>query len=225
MADTIDRCKQESQSYTDLTRLQNCLQPAIERDPDNPHAQSLIEEMNNKIIEKEIKNKTRARYLARVRSGKKLHEKAKSLQDKEQLLDAIDAYQKHINSRYPDPKKLKDKSKVSIDQIRKTVTDKITFYQKKADEKIEAKDYRGAILILRKTLEFDPSLISSKKKIVEYSSTLTKQMKILYSESILDESLGHLEEAKEKWRKIFKLDVIDGEYYKKAKIKLTKYEL
>ena len=225
VADTIDRCRQESQSYTDLTRLQNCLQPAIERDPDNPHAQSLIEEMNNKIIEEEVKNKNRARYLARVRSGKKLHEKAKSLQDKEQLLDAIDAYQKHINSRYPDPKKLKDKSKVSIDQIRKTITDKITFYQKKADEKIEAKDYKRAILLLRKALKLDPSLVSSKKKLVEYSSTLIKQMKVLYSESILDESLGHLEEAKEKWRKISKLDLLDGEYHKKAKIKLRKYEL
>ena len=50
-------------------------------------------------------------------------------------------------------------------------------------------------------------------------------MKILYSESILDESLGHLEEAKEKWREISKLDVLDGEYYKKARIKLDKYEL
>ena len=78
---------------------------------------------------------------------------------------------------------------------------------------------------MRTTLKLDPSLISSKKKIVEYSSTLTKQMKVLYSESILDESLGHLEEAKEKWRKISKLDLLDGEYYKKAKIKLRKYEL
>ena len=221
----INRCKKESKTYTDLARLQNCLQPAIERDPDNPIAQLLIEEMNDKIIKEEKRNKNKARYLARVRSGKKLYEKAKSLQDKQQLLDAIDAYQKHISSRYPDPNKLKDKSKVSIDEMLKTITDKITFYQKKADERIEAKDYRSALSLLKKTLELDPSLVSSKKKIVEYSSTLTKQMKIIYSESILDESLGHIEEAKERWRKILKLDVLDGEYYKKAKIKLEKYEL
>ena len=225
VAEIINHCQQEAQTYTDITRLQNCLQPAIERDPENSHAQSLIDEMNKKVIEQEIKNKNTARYLASVRSGKKLYNKAKSLQDQNKPLDAIDAYQKHINSRYPDPKKLKDKSKASIDQIRKTITDKITFYQKKADEKIAAKDHKGAILILRRTLKLDPSLISSKKKIIEYSETLTKQMKMLYSESILDESLGHLEEAKEKWRKISKLDLTDGEYYKKARIKLEKYEL
>ncbi len=221
----INRCKKEAQTYTDLTRLQDCLQPAIERDPENSSYQSLIEEMKDKIIKEEMRNKNKARYLASVRSGKKLHEKAESLHDKQQLLNAIDAYQKHIKSKYPDPSKLKDKSKMSMDQIRKTITDKITFYQKKADERIKAKDHKGAISLLKKTLELDPSLVSSKKKITEYSITLTKQMKILYSESILDESLGHLEEAKERWRKIFKLDVLDGEYYKKAKIKLTKYEL
>ena len=111
VAEIINLCRQESQPYTDLIRLQNCLQPAIERDPENPNAQLLIEEMNDKIIKEEIKNKNRSRYLASVRSGKRLHEKAKSLQDKQQLLDAIDAYQKHIKSKYPDPNKLKDKSK------------------------------------------------------------------------------------------------------------------
>ena len=205
--------------------MQNCLQPAIERDPENSNAQLLIKEMNDKVTEEEMKNKNRSRYLANVRSGKKLHEKAKTLEEQEKLLDAIDAYQKHIKSKYPDPNKLKDKSKVSIDKMRKTITDKITFYQKKADEKIGAKDYKGAILLLRKTLELDSSLVSSKKKIVEYSSTLTKQMKVLYSESILDESLGLLEDAKERWEKISKTDLIDGEYYKKAKIKLDKYKL
>ena len=75
---------------------------------------------------------------------------------------------------------------------------------------------------MKKTLDLDPSLVSSKKKITEYSSTLIKQMKILYSESIIDESLGHLEDAKDKWRKISKLDLIDGEYYKKAKNQIEK---
>ena len=225
VAEIVERCRKESQSYTDMTLLQNCLQPAVEKDPENSIAQSLIREMAGKIAEEEMKNKNRSRYLASIRSGKKLYEKAKALQDQDKPLKAIDAYKKHINSSYPDPNKLKDKSKASIDTIRKTVTDKITFYQNKADEKIKAKDHKGAVLLLRKTLELDPSLISSKKKIVEYSTTLTKQMKVLYSESILDESLGHLEEAKEKWQKISKLDLIDGEYYKKAKIKLTKYEL
>ena len=225
VAEIIERCKKESQTYADMARLQNCLQPAVEKDPENLSAQSLITEMTSKIAEEEMKNKNRSRYLASVRSGKKLYEKAKALQDQEKLLDAIDAYKKHINSNYPDPNELKDKSQASIDKIRKTITDKITFYQKKADEKMKTKDHKGAIVLLRKTLELDSSLVSSKKKIVEYSETLTKQMKILYSESILDESLGHLEDAKEKWRKISKLDLLDGEYYKKAKIKLKKYEL
>ena len=112
--------------------------------------------MNEKIIKQEIRNKNSARYLASVRSGKRLYEKAKALHDKQQLLDAIDAYQKHIKSKYPDPKKLKDESKTSIDQMRKTINDKIAFYQQRADERIKAKDYRAGISLLKKTLELDP---------------------------------------------------------------------
>ena len=225
VTEIINRCEQESQSYTDAERLQSCLDPALEINPNNTKIQLLIEEMNLKIAQADKKKQSRARYLANVRAGKRLYEKAKSLHDKEQLLDAIDAYQGHINAKYPDPDKLKDQSKKSIDQIRKTITDKITFYQDKADEKIKTKNYRMAVLLLKKSLDLDPTLKSSKKKIVEYSEKLTKQMKILYAESVLEESLGHLEDAKKKWQDIVKLDLLDGEYYKKAKIKLKKHEL
>lgn len=225
VTEIVNRCERESQSYIDAERLQSCLEPAIEKDPDNAKIQLLIEKMNHKIAESEKKNRSRARYLANVRAGKRLYEKAKALHDKEQLLDAIDGYQKHVNAKYPDPDKLKDKSKKLIDQIRKTITDKIIFYQDKADEKVKVKDYRMAVLFLKKSLDLDPSLSSSKKKIAEYSEKLTKQMKILYAESVLEESLGHLEDAKKKWQDIVKLDLRDGEYYKKARIKLKKYEL
>jgi hypothetical protein len=51
----------------------------------------------------------------------------------------------------------------------------------------------------------------------------------LYQEGILEESFGNVEGgeskagAKDKWKKILDLDVSDGEYYKKAYIKLKKY--
>ncbi|MNU08930.1 hypothetical protein D3C72_2552040 [compost metagenome] len=51
----------------------------------------------------------------------------------------------------------------------------------------------------------------------------------LYQEGILEESFGNVDGgeskagAKDKWKKILELDVSDGEYYKKAYIKLKKY--
>jgi hypothetical protein len=51
----------------------------------------------------------------------------------------------------------------------------------------------------------------------------------LYQEGILEESFGNVDGAeskvgaKDKWRKILELDITDGEYFKKAYIKLKKY--
>jgi hypothetical protein len=58
---------------------------------------------------------------------------------------------------------------------------------------------------------------------------LRKLMMTLYQEGILEESFGNVEGgesragAKEKWKKILEQDISDGEYYKKAYIKLKKY--
>ena len=48
-------------------------------------------------------------------------------------------------------------------------------------------------------------------------------MKSIYEDSILEESLGNVEAAKEKWKKIMQNDLEFDDYYKKAKRKLKKY--
>ncbi len=48
-------------------------------------------------------------------------------------------------------------------------------------------------------------------------------MKNLYSDSILEESYGQIELAKEKWQKIIDMGLLDSDYYKRAKRKLQRY--
>ena len=54
-------------------------------------------------------------------------------------------------------------------------------------------------------------------------------MMVLYQESVIDESYGIVDNsetrqgAKDKWKKIVELDLDDGDYFKKAVLKLRKY--
>ena len=54
-------------------------------------------------------------------------------------------------------------------------------------------------------------------------SELKRTLKTIYEDSFLEENLGNVDAAKEKWKKIIDEDVRDGEYYRKAKEKLKHY--
>ena len=54
-------------------------------------------------------------------------------------------------------------------------------------------------------------------------SELRRELKGVYEDSVLEESLGNVDSAKEKWKKIVKDDLEKGEYGQKAKSKLQKY--
>jgi hypothetical protein len=48
-------------------------------------------------------------------------------------------------------------------------------------------------------------------------------MKTIYQDSVLEESLGNVDSAKEKWKKIIQEDLSFDDYTTKAKLKLQKY--
>jgi hypothetical protein len=54
-------------------------------------------------------------------------------------------------------------------------------------------------------------------------SLLRRNMKPLYEDGAFEESVGNIEAAKEKWKKIVDSSVPQDDYYKKAKQKLKKY--
>ena len=82
---------------------------------------------------------------------------------------------------------------------------------------------------MRESLIYDPENAKIKDKIEAYTEELRRQARVLYQESIIDESYGVVDStdtkqgAKDKWKKITEIDIDDGEYYRKAVIKLRRY--
>ena len=56
-----------------------------------------------------------------------------------------------------------------------------------------------------------------------YRREINLKMREIYEEAVINEGLGAVDNAKDRWRKILESDHPDGEYYKKARNKLKSY--
>jgi tetratricopeptide (TPR) repeat protein len=93
----------------------------------------------------------------------------------------------------------------------------------KAENARKAGKYKEAIVALQEALKINPDNEVIKGRIESVMAELRKQMQSLYQEGILEESVGEVETAKSKWKRIIESSVPEEEYYKKSHIKLKKY--
>jgi tetratricopeptide (TPR) repeat protein len=196
----------------------------ISLNPDHP----LILEMNARvdqiIAERTARNERTAEYLALVRQQKGLFDKASNLEKSGKSLDAIKAYDVVVGSRLPDPANLKSKAKRSIASIQQKLTVQQAEFEKEADQAFKKGDLKTGINTLKKALEINPENETLKGRIHSSLSELKRQMQVLYQEGVLEESVGEIETAKAKWKKILESSIPEEDYYKKSKAKLRKYE-
>ncbi len=155
--------------------------------------------------------------------------KAEAVQNEGLAFKAMNQYDEVIKSTLPDPRKLKEKAKERIAFIRQKIADKTSKSVSTAETLIQEGKLKQAVASLRDSLAYDPDNRKVKEKIESYREELRRQARTLYQESIIDESYGLVDStetkqgAKDKWKKITEIDLDDGEYFKKAVIKLKRY--
>src|SRR5262249_4725491 len=138
-------------------------------------------------------------------------------------LGAIKAFESVIHSSLPDPQDTKGQAKRQIASIQRDLIAKQGDFEHQADAAYKKGDLKTAIETLKKAIMINPENEVVKGRINSMLGELKKQMQSLYQEGILEESVGEVETAKGKWKKIIELSVPDEDYYKKAKSKLKKY--
>ncbi|QDK36540.1 FHA domain-containing protein [Bdellovibrio sp. NC01] len=210
--------------------MDDCLSSVMQFNPDHPKINDLKAQVQTIVIARQAKAAEKAAYQGQVAKLRAIYDKAQSVhKSAKNPLDVIAAYEKVVEAKLPDPNGLKGQSQRSIASIRQMMNTKTASFQAEADKLYSSQNIKGAILSLRKARQIDPNNDELQPKIDRYVSELRKQMMSLYQEGILEESFGNVEGgeakagAKDKWKKILDLDVPDGEYYKKAYIKLKKY--
>lgn len=222
-------CKEKITPDTTMDQLDECLSPVIEFDPNNVAFNELRRQVEDFMTQKQVRETQKAEYQGQVAKLKGLFNRAESSYRENQYLKAIKEFQVVSSSSLPDPSDLKPQARRQIAAIQQTLKQKTDQLGNEADQAYKDQKLKEAILTLRKSVEVDPNNEDTKDKIERYTSELKKQMMVLYQEGVLEESYGNVDGsenkpgAKDKWKKIIDLDIPDGEYYGKAKIKLKKY--
>lgn len=218
----------------DVTKevMEQCLVEVIPYNPSHPLFAELFAQVDSLIAEKRAKEARSAAYQAEVAKLRGLYGNAKGIDDSNKPLAAISAYERVVASSLPDPNGLKGSAKNRIASLKSQVDQRTASYQNEAKHFEEEGKLKEAIVTLRKAREIDPANQSLLPKILSLKERLQEQMMTIYQEGILEESFGNVDGdgasgekigAKQKWKQIIKTDVPDGEYYKKAYIKLKKY--
>ncbi|NUN04441.1 MAG: FHA domain-containing protein [Bdellovibrio sp.] len=222
-------CKKKINPAITMTDMDDCLSPVLQFNPDHPRISELKSQVEIITMQRDAKAAERSAYLSSVARLRGIYESAQKVHNKGKPLDAISAYEKVLGSSLPDPNGLKKQSRRNIASIRQKMNSKTASYQADADKYYQAQNLKAAILSLRKARSIDPSNTELQEKIEGYVSELRKNMMVIYQEGILEESFGNVDGgeskagAKDKWKKIIETDIPDGEYYKKAYLKLKKY--
>ena len=210
-------------------KMTNCLVEASALNPEHPEILRLKDEVRKITDVRKTKEQEKESYEVLVKELDKIYAGAESLRSQGYPYKAIKGYKLVIASALPDPKKLKSKSKSKISFIEETIKKRTDENLKNAETFIKDGKLKFAVKALNEALVYDPDNRSLKERVDQYSNELRLQAMAIYQESIIDESFGYVDGnetrpgAKDKWKRIIEIDSDDGEYYRKAYIKLKKY--
>ncbi len=226
---TLEKCEKSIVPETTPEGLQECLAPVTINDPTNADAERMISKVRQTIADRQAKEDAERVAKQQREDMKAIFERAEEVHKTGFPKKAIKAYNEVLASDLPDPDGYKDISKQRIKFIEKKLEERNQNNISSAEVYLKDGKLKEGIMALRAALLFDPDNQTIKDKIERYSNDLRNQVKVMYQESIIDENFGYVDGsdnrpgAKDKWKKIIEIDLEDGDYYRKAFIKLRRY--
>lgn len=220
---TVEYCQSKTTAKTTMDEAHICLQKAIELDPQHPNVVAYLEEIKQRELSKQNAAAQAAALRAQQQKGRAHLTRAKKLAQKDELANAIKVYRSFLKSNYPGLSKEKSSANRELASVQKKLDSKINALLEECEALKSNNKFKDAWLTCDKATKEDPSHVKAKELKKETLSELRREMKSIYQDAILEESLGNVEAAKEKWRLIRKNDLDFEDFYKKATRKLKKY--
>lgn len=216
-------CRRKITPAIEVTEIDECLAPVIQFNPEHTGIQELKSQVDKIISDRNIKQAMNSDYRDRVQKQKALFENAVSLSRRVPPRQGIKALEAVLESKLPDPQNLKSQARREIASIQQKMSTQQAELEREADSAYQKGDLKNTIVTLKKALQINPDNEAVKGRISTVMAELKKQMQTFYQEGILEESVGEVETAKTKWKKIIERSLPEEDYYKKAAIKLKKY--
>ncbi|MES3037999.1 MAG: FHA domain-containing protein [Bdellovibrionota bacterium] len=225
----VGECRKLINPQVQSQQIEDCLSDVLQFNPEHPQFVELRMETEKIVSARAVKDAERKKFQGMVSALRGVYEKAVEQEKKTDPLKAISAYEKVAESKLPDPQGLKNQAQRKISSIKTNMNAQGAKFLIEAEQLHAQNKTRNAVFALRRAQKANPLDEEIQGKIDVYTKELRKKAMELYQEGILEESYGNIEGAenkpgaKDKWKEILNLDVPDGEYYRKASMKLKKY--
>lgn len=219
----VAECRKLLGPKVELYEIDLCLGPVLEFDPTHPEIMSLKADAQMIVDNRAIQDAARREFNKKAAQLKALYEKALGLDQKNDWLEAIPAYERVVRSKLPDPQGLKNLSKARSVELQEMILARQAEVEQKAEAAHKAGEIAKAIRILREAIAINPDNQIVVGRHAEWMSELRRAMMPIYQESVLEESVGEVESAKAKWKRIQAQSLPGEDYFERSKVKLKRY--
>jgi tetratricopeptide (TPR) repeat protein len=219
----VEGCKLKLKDEGSVDDTRQCLAQAMELDPEHHLIIEMIHTAQMHEEERKFLNKQKEDVEKKAARGFAHYHKAKELHKKGELAKAEAEYERYINTPYPKNYDTKETAKRELASIRSELKTKVGTLLEQCKALGGKGHFRDAYIACDKAVEEEPANTSAKEIRGQMLSELKRELKSVYEDSVLEESMGNVDSAKEKWKKIMKDDLENGDYYKKADTKLKRY--
>ena len=219
----VEACAVRLKNVGSVEETRQCLSEAMELDPEHHLIVEMVhtaqvheEERKFLATQKSNENKKAAKGAAHYQLAQETYKEG-------HLAQAIAEYERFLSASYPRTAELKNKARRELASIKKEHKSKVTTQVDQCKALGSKGQYKEAFKACDRAVEEDPQNQQAKEERGHMLSELKRELKGIYEDSVLEESLGNVDSAKEKWKKIVKEDLEKGEYGAKARGKLQKY--
>ena len=219
----VETCAVKLKNEGTVDETRQCLAEAMELDPEH---HLIVEMLHSAQVHEEERKLLASQKDAESRKaarGAAHYQKAKGIYKEGHLSKALAEYEKFLATSYPHSDALKANARRDIASIKKERSAKVATQLEQCKSMGLKGQYKEAYKACQRAVEEDSENEQAKSERGRMLSELKRELKGVYEDSVLEESLGNVDSAKEKWKKIVKDDLEKGEYGLKAKSKLQKY--
>lgn len=219
----VEGCKQKLTATATVEDTRQCLAEAIVLAPEH----TLVIEMlhNAQMHEEEAKfmvEQKRAEE-SRAQKGFSHFQKANELYKNGKLSASLNEFERYVSTDYPRNGDKKQEARRQIASIKTELKGKVGALIDECKALGSKNKFKDAYLACDRASAEDPKNADAKAMKEKMLKELRREMKVIYEDSVLEESLGNVDSAKEKWKKIMAEDLEFDDYYNKAKSKLRPY--
>lgn len=223
-----DKCQKRFNTFKSKADLMTCLKQALELAPADSRVQVLFEQYESKLARlSEIKRKKTIRR-KKVQALLRQYEKAKKIRTAGKTIPAINSYKKFMrnSSNYRELASTRELAARELKDMTTRFEAKTKKLQTECENLLQAKKFKEAYYSCQQASEVLPpgagkgQILSAMK---QAKARLQEQMKPLYEDAAIHESIGNIITARQKWNKILDQDIKSGFYYEKTQAKMRKY--